>query len=1107
MVSAVLSIRSVYTNPSGYPTATVSLWDIENYPGPSGPVIDTPPNSNSVGITAPYIALGSVGINTTTPWTTRTDTFNMLPVTPYISGGHSPYDTSSLAQFVATLKLTFYHWASGSPTAVNAAFNVQAVYIDITFTDASVIRYTASFVNLVPDPRSDGFAQQLAVTAAPDDLPATLSGTQYGGLAHGWQPFFFQLSQWVPGLPLPAPSWLIIREPGIGYTDQTWRMDNSAGQQGSFRSMIRQRGTADIPLRVHAGDIYEPTIGTQVLLYDQTPPGLLSTNGIITVWAGTIDRIELTWDGTAGERIYHLTAVSFEQTLDTVVVPPQRLQGFAGDIVTTLFTQLMHGAPISLGTISPGKWIVSLVIGVDTSPYPSVADVVKQLAVLSLFIWYVDPVLRQLNFCLPNTTVSPFNLTTSQVLWGTLKWDQNRADYRNRQILQIAASAFQHSSEQFTPASSGQTVFGLRNMPSQITDAWTTFNTQNTAVGTFTGVPAANDTITIGYPNSSSIYNWAANSPYRVGQTVIDALGHLQQVTIQGTSGGSPPTWNDAGSTTSDGPGTPQLPDFTSGVIWQDLGIPGGFVYTWVTTINNENWGEVLIGATATDCAANLVAAINADVLTAGVLFSLPTWEHALVNADAPAAGVFTIRNKSAGAGYVAALSESTANFSWSAGATSGGATNFNTVRLNVAQANTSNTADLYWQPGNKSVACVTAPGLVSGRMLAVEYTRLGGDCIQVEDTVAVNARALIEAGTGKYQRVESDTAQTSNVAGLLEAKQALEAYKVIPISFSFETDVSGLSTGQYLTFTVSDTPPGIQTLINAPNTWVIQEIQAAFITGPNPDVAAPWLNQATVPGAGHYHYTVTVINAVVIGSYLDFWEGLSGGGSSAGSGATGSQGGVAGGTSATALQVNGTVVATEPSLDLIAGTNITIVGADDSTSARVKATVNAPTMVGDSGSGGAAGAVPAPGAGDAAAGKFVKADGTWAVPPGTAVAPGATEGVLGIVIDGGGSIPATGSKGFIQIPYAGTITGWTILVNASGSCQITVKKSTYSGFPTTASIVASAPPVLTTAQKATSTTLTGWTTALALGDVLEFNLDSVTTSVRIILELQVTKT
>lgn len=44
----------------------------------------------------------------------------------------------------------------------------------------------------------------------------------------------------------------------------------------------------------------------------------------------------------------------------------------------------------------------------------------------------------------------------------------------------------------------------------------------------------------------------------------------------------------------------------------------------------------------------------------------------------------------------------------------------------------------------------------------------------------------------------------------------------------------------------------------------------------------------------------------------------------------------------------------------------------------------NMATMIGDSGSGGTKGAVPAPAAGDAAAGKYLKADGTFSVPPGS---------------------------------------------------------------------------------------------------------------------------
>lgn len=53
----------------------------------------------------------------------------------------------------------------------------------------------------------------------------------------------------------------------------------------------------------------------------------------------------------------------------------------------------------------------------------------------------------------------------------------------------------------------------------------------------------------------------------------------------------------------------------------------------------------------------------------------------------------------------------------------------------------------------------------------------------------------------------------------------------------------------------------------------------------------------------------------------------------------------------------------------------------EDCTATQVTALLNA--MVGDSGSGGTKGLAPAPSSGDAAAGKFLKADGTWAVPSG----------------------------------------------------------------------------------------------------------------------------
>ena len=57
--------------------------------------------------------------------------------------------------------------------------------------------------------------------------------------------------------------------------------------------------------------------------------------------------------------------------------------------------------------------------------------------------------------------------------------------------------------------------------------------------------------------------------------------------------------------------------------------------------------------------------------------------------------------------------------------------------------------------------------------------------------------------------------------------------------------------------------------------------------------------------------------------------------------------------------------------------------------------TADLSTLVGDSGSGGAKGLVPAPGSGDAAANKFLKADGTWATTAsGTTLATGGGTGL-----------------------------------------------------------------------------------------------------------------
>lgn len=115
------------------------------------------------------------------------------------------------------------------------------------------------------------------------------------------------------------------------------------------------------------------------------------------------------------------------------------------------------------------------------------------------------------------------------------------------------------------------------------------------------------------------------------------------------------------------------------------------------------------------------------------------------------------------------------------------------------------------------------------------------------------------------------------------------------------------------------------------------------------------------------------------------------------------------------------------------------------------------------------------------------------------------------VIIDGAGSVIATGLKGFLSIPVAGTIKKWRILSidstgpATSGSIVIDIWKDTYANYPPTVAdtITAAAKPTLSAANKAESSTLTGWTITISAGDVLGFNVDSVSTVTKIALVLE----
>ena len=312
--------------------------------------------------------------------------------------------------------------------------------------------------------------------------------------------------------------------------------------------------------------------------------------------------------------------------------------------------------------------------------------------------------------------------------------------------------------------------------------------------------------------------------------------------------------------------------------------------YTFVAVLDNTIPSQVLIGATFDDTAQKLNDAINVNAARAGIGFSLPTVFNGGFEAGGYASPSFTLRfNVSGTQGNGETAATTATNFSWASGTLSGGTDFTAFTELTIG-------TDVFVNVGSDQITTLAA--VASGSFLTVTYYPIGQDCIAVEDTALVLSTAATEHGTGKYQQLEDDSSLGDITAAYNRALGQLNAFKVLPISFQFQTDSPLLSPGQFLTIDLL-TPLGAPALVNAD--YVVQEVDGNLIPG-----------MALAPDGGHFRYTVTVINAVEIGTYVKFWELLAAANSTsaAGSGAGGSGGG-GGSTSpwgAETLATSGTV-------------------------------------------------------------------------------------------------------------------------------------------------------------------------------------------------------
>lgn len=107
----------------------------------------------------------------------------------------------------------------------------------------------------------------------------------------------------------------------------------------------------------------------------------------------------------------------------------------------------------------------------------------------------------------------------------------------------------------------------------------------------------------------------------------------------------------------------------------------------------------------------------------------------------------------------------------------------------------------------------------------------------------------------------------------------------------------------------------------------------------------------------------------------------------------------------------------------------------------------------------------------------------------------------FGITVDGGGSAVTTGSKGYITVPYQGTISNWYLAADVSGSVVVDVKRSG-------ASIIGTGNKPTLSGDQFINAAVSGWTsTAVSANDIFEFNVDSATTLTRFNLVVRVNAT
>jgi hypothetical protein len=120
--------------------------------------------------------------------------------------------------------------------------------------------------------------------------------------------------------------------------------------------------------------------------------------------------------------------------------------------------------------------------------------------------------------------------------------------------------------------------------------------------------------------------------------------------------------------------------------------------------------------------------------------------------------------------------------------------------------------------------------------------------------------------------------------------------------------------------------------------------------------------------------------------------------------------------------------------------------------------------------------------------------------------------GSCGVIFTAVSGVVTNGTTGYAQVPYNGTITGWTLVsTSASGSCTVTVFKDTFANYPPTSPTdnIFTVQPVLVSQIKNQdlAPTFVGSQATVAAGDWIGFTISGVALVSWVNLTLSITKT